>query len=82
MLKLRTILLYNYPYYIFLLMVVIISIVRLIIPKESYYSKSSKEFIGKITSYNYSNNYLELTLKKKNQYLFITTIKIISPKYI
>ena len=49
MLKLRKILLYNYPYYIFLIFTIIITIIRLLIPKESIYNESCNRITGTIT---------------------------------
>ena len=65
MLKLRTILLYNYPYYLLLLLVLIISSIRLIVPKQSNYSNDSTTFTGVVTSYQSNDSYLKLTVKNK-----------------
>ena len=48
MLKLRKILLYNYPYYLIFIIVLIISLIRLNIPKVSQYDNNTKQVIGTI----------------------------------
>lgn len=75
MLKLRTILLYNYPYYLFLIIVILISIPRLIIPKTSAYNENTKTISGKVTSYTYSNNSLEITIKEKEKIIVYYYLK-------
>lgn len=67
MLKLRTILLYNYPYYLLLAIVLLISIPRLIIPKVSNYSTNDTEVSGIIIAYDYSNTNLKITLHNKEK---------------
>ena len=67
MLKLRTILLYNYPYYLFLIIVLLISIPRLIIPKTSAYNENTKTISGTVTAYTYSNKSLTITLSAKEK---------------
>lgn len=67
MLKLRTILLYNYPYYLLLIIVLLISIPRLIIPKVSNYSTTNKEITGIVIDYDYSNTTLKITLHNKEK---------------
>ena len=71
MLKLRTILLYNYPYYLFLILVILISIPRLIIPKNSVYNENTKTISGKVTSYTYSNNSLKIILSTKEKVIVL-----------
>lgn len=75
LLKLRTILLCNYPYYLLLLITIIISIPRLVLPKESIYSTTSTSCTGIVTSYIYKANTLKLTIKNKEQliiYYYLT----------
>ena len=67
MLKLRTILLYNYPYYLLLILVILISIPRLIIPKNSAYSEQTKTISGKIVAYKEENKSLHITLQSKEK---------------
>lgn len=75
MLKLRTILLYNYPYYLFLILVILISIPRLIIPKNSVYNENTKTISGKVTSYTYSNNSLKIILSTKEKVIVYYYLK-------
>lgn len=67
MLKLRTILLYNYPYYLLLIIILLISIPRLILPKVSNYSTTNTEITGIVIDYDYSNTTLKITLHKKEK---------------
>ncbi|MBQ3511652.1 MAG: DNA internalization-related competence protein ComEC/Rec2 [Bacilli bacterium] len=67
MLKLRTTLLYNYPYYLILILVLLISIPRLIIPKQSNYKTTSKEAIGIVEEYSYSKDLLKITISNKEK---------------
>ena len=67
MLKLRTILLYNYPYYLLLIIVLLISVPRLIIPKVSNYSTTNTEITGIVIDYDYSNTTLKITLHNKEK---------------
>lgn len=67
MLKLRTILLYNYPYYLLLIIILLISIPRLIIPKVSNYSTTNTEITGIVIDYDYSNTTLKITLHNKEK---------------
>lgn len=75
MLKLRTILLYNYPYYVLLLIVILISIPRLLIPKVSNYNANTKTVTGIVTSYQYSKNSLKITLKAKEKLIVYYYLK-------
>ena len=75
LLKLRTILLYNYPYYLLLILTLIISIPRLIIPKESAYSTDSTICTGVVVSYSYYNNVLKITLKNVEKILVYYSVK-------
>ena len=75
MLKLRTILLYNYPYYLLLIFVLLISIPRLIIPKESIYTYTSKDAIGIVKEYSYSNDLLKLTISNKEKLIVYYYLK-------
>lgn len=67
MLKLRTILLHNYPYYILLIIVSIISFIRIILPKTSIYTTDSTKVIGIIIDYKLKENTLKITLKNKEK---------------
>ncbi len=69
MIKLRTILLHNYPYYIILLISILTSLIYLALPKNSIYKTSSKEAIGIVTNYNVLGNKLSITLKGKEKLL-------------
>ncbi len=69
MLKLRTILLHNYPYILLLILALIISFIRLNLPKKSIYSKDDKEFIGTIINYSISDSKVTITLKEKEKLL-------------
>lgn len=69
LLKLRTILLCNYPYYILLLLVILISIPRLLIPKVSIYSFESTSVTGVIQSIVIKDNKIQLMIKNKEKVL-------------
>lgn len=69
LLKLRTILLCNYPYYILLVLVILISLPRLFIIKESNYSTSSTNLTGIIKSININDSNLKLIIKNKEKVL-------------
>lgn len=69
MLKLRTILLCNYPYYLLLIFVVIISIPRLIIPKTSIYSINDTKVTGIVISVKEKNTTKEIILKSNEKVL-------------
>ena len=82
MLKLRTILLYNYPYYILLIIVLLISSIRLLIPKQSIYTESSTTCIGQVISYQLTNTTLKLTIKNKEKIIVYYYIKDSNDKFI
>ena len=65
LLRLRKILLSNYLYISILIIVISISIVKLIIPKESKYNIKENSFIFIIDKYNIDNDKLTLYLKGK-----------------
>ena len=65
LLRLRKILLSNYLYISILLIVIFISIIRLIIPKESKYNINENTFIFIIDKYNIDNDKLTIYLKGK-----------------
>ncbi len=67
LLKLRTVLLCNYPYLIILLIVAIITIFRLQLPKESIYNKNSKVFAGVLEEYQVDGNKLTLIVSNKEK---------------
>lgn len=75
LLKLRTILLYNYPYYLLLIIVLIISFPRLIIPKQSNYKITSKEVIGVVEEYSYSKDLLKITISNKEKIIIYYYLK-------
>ena len=75
LLKLRTILLYNYPYYLLLIIVLIISFPRLIIPKQSNYKTTSKEVIGVVEEYSYSKDLLKITISNKEKIIIYYYLK-------
>ena len=52
LLKLRTILLCDYLYYLLLVLIILLSTIRIMIPKESSYSSTSTKVIGVITTYS------------------------------
>ena len=67
MLKLRTILLHNYPYIFLLILALTISFIRLNIPKNSHYLKDDKEFIGTIINYSINDSKATIILKGKEK---------------
>lgn len=69
MLKLRTILLYNFPYYLFLIIVLIITTIRLLLPRNSVYDLNTKMITGTITSISKNNNHIKLIIKDKERIL-------------
>ena len=75
MIRLRKILLSNFLYYIILLIVITISIVRINIGYHSSYSNSSKEIIGVIINIKIKDDSISIKLKDKNKE------KIICSKY-
>ena len=75
MLKLRKILLCNYPFYIILFITIILTFIRLSIPKESSYSESSKSFTGIVT--NIKENERTYFYIKNKENIIATTNKSI-----
>ena len=76
MLKLRKILLYNYPYYILLTLVILITIIRLSIPKESIYNENINKVTGIVTNIKVTD---KTTIYIKNkEALIATTSKLIT----
>ncbi|MDD5888309.1 MAG: DNA internalization-related competence protein ComEC/Rec2 [bacterium] len=65
MLKLRTILLSNTPYYVLLIITILISTIKLTIPKQSKYSLKQQEIAGTIININQQNNQVKLIVKAK-----------------
>ena len=65
MLRLRKILLHDYLYLIILLLVIIITSIRLLIPKESNYNINSNEFRGIVVKKVLREDYLKIYLKNK-----------------
>ena len=81
MLKLRKILLYNYPYYLIFTIVIIISLIRLNIPKISQFDNNTKQVIGIITSIKEKDKQVTLTIKNKEKQLATYYINKINTKY-
>ena len=65
MLRFRKILLCNKVYYLLFILTIIITITRLVIPKNSSYSSSSNKFIGIITNIKKQEEYQTIYLKNK-----------------
>ena len=81
MLRLRKILLYNYPYYLIFIIVVIISLIRLNIPKISQYDNNTKQVIGTITAIKEKDKQITLTIKNKEKLLATYYLNKINKKY-
>ena len=81
MLKLRKILLYNYPYYLIFTIVIIVSLIRLNITKTSEYDTNTKQVIGIITTIKEKDNLVTLTIKNKEKILVTYYSNIIKKKY-
>ena len=81
MLKLRKILLYNYPYYLIFIIVIIISFIRLNITKTSEYDTNTKQVIGIITTIKEKDNLVTLTIKNKEKILVTYYSNIIKKRY-
>ena len=69
MLRFRKILLCNKVYYLLFILTIIITITRLVIPKNSSYSSSSNKFIGIITNIKKQEEYQTIYLKNKETVL-------------
>lgn len=69
MLKLRTILLHDYIYYILLSITVLITIINILIPRQSIYNENIKSIEGKIISLSITGDKLNLTIKNKEKLL-------------
>lgn len=65
MLKLRKILLCNYLYYSVFLIVILISLIRLSLPKTTTYTEKSKNFQGIITKLSKKGDKLTINIKNK-----------------
>ena len=81
MLKLRKILLYNYPYYLIFIIVIIVSLIRLNITKTSEYDTNTKQVIGIITTIKEKDNLVTLTVKNKEKILVTYYLNKINKKY-
>ena len=81
MLKLRKILLYNYPYYLIFIIVIIVSLIRLNITKTSEYDVNTKQVIGIITTIKEKDNLVTLTVKNKEKILVTYYLNKINKKY-
>ncbi|MGN1355429.1 MAG: DNA internalization-related competence protein ComEC/Rec2 [Bacilli bacterium] len=69
MLKLRTILLHDYIYYILLSITVLITIINILIPRQSIYNENIKSIRAKIISSSITGDNLNLTIKNKEKLL-------------
>lgn len=69
MLKLRTILLYNFPYYLLLIIVLITTAIRILLPKSSIYNLNTNVITGTIISKEENNNHIKLIIKNKEKIL-------------
>ena len=69
MLKLRTILLCNYPYYILLVICLIVSMIRLSIPRQSKYTENSIRCEGIIINYKIYDDKINMTIKNREKIL-------------
>ena len=69
MLKLRTILLHDYIYYILLSITVLITIINILVPRQSIYNENIKSIEGKIISLSITGDKLNLTIKNKEKLL-------------
>ena len=67
MLKLRTILLHDYIYYILLSITVLITIINILIPRQSIYNENIKSIRAKIISSSITGDKLNLTIKNKEK---------------
>ena len=68
MLKLRTILLHDYIYYILLSITVLITIINILIPRQSIYNENIKSIRAKIISSSITGDKLNLTIKNKEKF--------------
>ena len=69
MIKLRTILLHDYIYYILLSITVLITIINILIPRQSIYNENIKSIRAKIISSSITGDKLNLTIKNKENLL-------------
>lgn len=69
MLKLRTILLHDYIYYILLSITVLTTIINILIPRQSIYNENIKSIRTKIISSSITGDKLNLTIKNKEKLL-------------
>ena len=76
MLKLRKTLLYNYPYYILLVITIFITVIRLLIPKESNFYDNSNKVTGVVTKITITDK-TTLYIKSKET-VIATTNKILN----
>ena len=67
MLKLRKILLLDYIYYLIFILALLITIIRINIPKKSVYNIDTKEIIGKIINKVETKEKITITLKSKEK---------------
>lgn len=75
MLRLRKILLSNYIYFIFIILVILISLTRLAFPLKSNYNSSSKSFTGIITKLAIKDEKLTLYIKSKESIIATCYLK-------
>ena len=69
MLKLRTILLHDYIYYILLSITALTTIINILIPRQSIYNENIKSIRAKIISSSITGDKLNLTIKNKEKLL-------------
>ena len=69
MLRLRTILLCNWLYILLLIVVLIVSIIRINLVKESYYTEGNYKIYGIVKDYYIAGDKLEITIKSNEKLL-------------
>jgi len=67
--RLKLILHSNYTYFILIFIVLLISLIRITLPKKSHLIKNNKTFTGTIVKYNIDEMRLSMTLKNKEKFL-------------
>ncbi len=75
MLKLRTLLLHDYIYYVLLLITILISIPRLYIKSPSIYTTSSNELTAKVIDISKKDNKYQLTVKAEEKLIVYYYLK-------
>lgn len=67
MLRLKTLLQYNYLYNILFICIVLISLIRINLPSESIYNINDTKFVGKLTEYKIDGDKLSFIIKDKEK---------------